>query len=166
MLDGDDSARLTQSLVRDQKIASSIGAFYRSTGRLGAQFLFSAQPQSEVDIGELEAAILAEVERLQSEPISDDELARVLAQAEAQYVYRQDAIQSQANSIGMMVSVGLPADTMQHWVTNLRSVTPAQIQAVAKKFLHADNLTVGVLRPSGETNRKPTPKPEFSGRMH
>lgn len=166
VLNGDDSARLTQALVRDQKIASSIGAFYRSTGRLGAQFLFSAQPQAEVDIETLEAAILAEIERVQNELIQPAELARVLAQAEAQYVYQQDSIQSQANSIGMLVSVGLPADTMQHWVENLRRVTPEQIQAVAKKVLHADNLTVGILRPSGESNRKPTPKPDFSGRMH
>lgn len=166
VLDGDDSARLTQALVRDQKIASSIGAFYRPTGRLGAQFLFSAQPQTEVEIEELEAAILAEIKRVQDEPIKQSELARILAQAEAQYVYQQDSIQSQASSIGSMVSVGLPADTMQHWVENLRSVTPEQIQAVAKKYLTTDNLTVGILRPSGETNRKPTPKPEFSGRMH
>lgn len=166
ILDGGDSGRLTQTLVREQQIASSIGAFYRFNGRLGAQFLFSGQPQANIEVEALEQAVYQQIERIKQTPISEQELQRVLAQAEAQHVYMQDAIQSQANSIGMMVSVGLPADTLEHWVENLRSVTPEQIQAVAKKYLHADNLTVGILRPSGETNRRAAAKPDFGGRTH
>ncbi|UQB41846.1 insulinase family protein [Thiomicrospira microaerophila] len=165
ILDG-DSGRLTQDLVRDNQIASSIGAFYRSNGRLGSQFFFSGQPQVGVDIEQLEAEILTQIERIKAEPMTEQELNRVLAQAEAQHVYRQDSVQAQAMSIGMMVSVGLPADTLENWADKLRTVTPEQIQAVAKKYLHSDNLTVGILRPSGETNRRPTAKPDFGGRSH
>lgn len=166
ILDGGDSGRLTQTLVRDQKVASAIGAFYRSTGRLGSQFLFSAQPQQDVEIEALEKAILAQIDRIKNEPIQPSELERVLAQAEAQYVYQQDSVQAQANQIGSLVSVGLPADTYESWVNNLRTVTSAQIQAVAKKYLHDDNLTVGILRPSGETKHKTATKPDFGGRTH
>ena len=166
ILDGDDSARLNQELVRNQQVASQIGAFYRGFGRLGGQFLFSGQPNQQHEIEELEQALIAQIERLKNEPIKDEELARVLAQAEAQYIYKQDSAQAQASSIGMMVSVGLPADTLENWVEKLRTVTPQQIQAVAKKYLRADNMTVAVLRPNGETNRDPVAKPEFSGRMH
>lgn len=166
ILDGGDSARLNQTLVREQQVASSIGAFYRAFGRLGSQFVFSGQPSEKTSVEELEQAILTQIEGLQTQLISQDELARVLAQAEAEYVYMQDSTQSQANSIGMMVSVGLAADTLDNWVENLRQVTPAQIQAVAKKYLHNDNLTVAVLRPNGETNRKPAAKPDFGGRTH
>lgn len=166
ILDGGDSARLNKTLVREQQVASSIGAFYQAFGRLGSQFVFSGQPSETTSVEQLEQAILAQIERLQTELISQDELARVLAQAEAEYVYMQDSIQSQANSIGMMVSVGLPADTLENWVENLRKVNAKQIQAVAKKYLHNDNLTVAVLRPNGETNRKPAAKPDFGGRTH
>lgn len=166
ILDGDDSARLNQELVRNQQIASQIGAFYRGFGRLGGQFLFSGQPNQQHGIEELEQALLAQIERVKTQPITEQELARVLAQAEAQYIYKQDSAQAQANSIGMMVSVGLPADTLENWVDKLRTVTPEQIQAVAKKYLHTDNMTIAVLRPNGQTNRTPVAKPEFSGRMH
>lgn len=165
ILDG-DSGRLTQDLVRDNQIASSIGAFYRSNGRLGSQFFFSGQPQVGVDIEQLEAEVLTQIERIKAEPMTVQELNRVLAQAEAQHVYKQDSVQAQAMSIGMMVSVGLAADTLENWADKLRTVTPEQIQAVAKKYLHSDNLTVGILRPSGETNRRPTAKPDFGGRSH
>jgi zinc protease len=165
VLDG-DSGRLTQEMVREQQIASSIGTFYRANGRLGSQFFFSAQPQAGVDIEQLETELIKQIERIKTEPMSQQALNRVLAQAEAQYVYNQDSVQAQAMSIGMMVSVGLPADTMETWVDNLRQVTPAQLQAVAKKYLQTDNMTVGILRPSGETNRRPTAKPDFGGRSH
>jgi len=165
ILDG-DSGRLTQDLVRDNQIASSIGAFYRSNGRLGSQFFFSGQPQIGIDIEQLEAEIMTQIERIKAEPMTEQELNRVLAQAEAQHVYTQDSVQAQAMSIGMMVSVGLAADTLENWADKLRTVTPEQLQAVAKKYLHADNMTVGILRPSGETNRRPTAKPDFGGRSH
>ncbi len=166
ILDGDDSARLNQALIRNQQIASQVGASYRPFGRLGAQFLFSGQPATGQTIETLETALHTEIERLKTKPIEAQELQRVLAQAEARHVYQQDSVQAQANMIGMMVSVGLPADTAQTWVDNLRRVTPEQVQAVANKYLQRDNLTLAVLRPNGETNRKPAAKPDFGGRTH
>lgn len=166
ILDGDDSARLNQTLVRDQQIARQIGAYYRGFGRLGGQFLFSGQPNEQFAVEDLEKALIEQIERLKNEPISEAELKRVLAQAEAQHIYHQDSAQAQANSIGMMVSVGLPANTLETWVDKLRTVTPAQIQAVANKYLYSDNMTVAILRPNGKTNRTPVAKPEFTGRTH
>lgn len=166
ILDGDDSARLNQRLVRNAQVASQVGASYSAFGRLGGQFIVSGQPAQGKTAAQLEAALLAQIEQLQQQLISDDELQRVLAQAEAQHVYQQDSVQAQANMIGMMVSVGLAADTAQTWVAHLRQVTPQQVQAVAQKYLRRDNLTVALLSPNGETNRKPVAKPNFSGRTH
>lgn len=166
ILGGNDSSRLTQSLVREQKIASSAGSFYRFLGRLGAQFALSAQPNPGVSLAVLEDALMTEISRLQTEPVTQPELNRVLAQAEAAHVFSQDSIQSQANMIGMLVSVGLPATSFEDYVSQLRQVTPEQIQQVANKYLHVDQSTVATLEPSGDTNRRPAARPDFGGRTH
>jgi zinc protease len=56
--------------------------------------------------------------------------------------------------LGSLVSVGLPYDTYDHLTKKLSQVTPEQIQAVAKKYLTRDNLTVGTLLPNGQKASK------------
>ena len=113
-----------------------------------------------------EAAIWQEIEKLQTELVSKQELERVLAQSEAQYIYHQDSIQSQANVLGSLISVGLPADTLDNWVDALRNVTPQQVQAVAKKYLQKDKVTVGTLLPNGKKSKKSLGAIMHSGGIH
>lgn len=159
ILDGDDSARLEKNLVRRDHVVAGVGAGYRGTERITTLFLFQATPSEGVSTEKVEAAIWQEIELLQTKLVSQDELARVLAQSEAQYIYHQDSTQAQATVLGSLISVGLPADTLGSWVGNLRKVTPEQIQAVAKKYLQKDRVTVATLLPNGKeaTPVKPSP---------
>jgi len=150
ILDGDDSARLTKNLVRHEKVVAGAGAGYDGTDRLTTLFLFEATPSEGISPQQAESAIWAEIEKLKTKPVSTAELQRVLAQSEAQYIYHQDSIQSQANVLGSLISVDLPTDTLDKWVDNLRHVTPEQIQAVAKKYLDKDRVTVATLLPNGK----------------
>lgn len=154
ILDGDDSARLTQNLIREQQILASASASYDETNRLQTLFTLSARPVKAQTIEQAETALWREIERLQTSLVTQEELQRVLAQAEAQYVYYQDSIQSKATVLGSLVSVGLPADTLSQWVERLREVTPQQIQQVAKQYLQAKRSTVGYLLPNGEKPKK------------
>ena len=150
ILDGDDSARLTKRLIREQKVALSVGAGFHETSRWRTLFLLQASPAKGQTLEALEQALWQQIQQLQQAPISESELTRILSQAEAQYVYQQDSAMGQAMLIGTLVSVGLPPDLMAHWVENLRKVTPAQIQAVAKKYLQPDKVTLGRLLPNGQ----------------
>lgn len=162
ILDGGESSRLPQSLVRDQQIAAGVGAGYSATDRLDTLFELSGTPANGEDVKELEAALLAEIEKLKTTLVSQDELERVWAMDEADHVYYRDSIQAQASILGSLVSVGLPADTLDNWIENIRSVTPQEIQAVAKKYLTLDNLTIATLYPDGKdhSNLKP-----YTGRL-
>ncbi|MCK4586746.1 MAG: insulinase family protein, partial [Gammaproteobacteria bacterium] len=53
----------------------------------------------------------------------------------------------QAMQIGTLETVGLDWRLMDEYVDRLKSVTPEQVQAVAKKYLVDDHLTVAVLVP-------------------
>lgn len=162
ILDGGESSRLPQSLVRDQQIAAGVSSGYNATDRLHTLFELSGTPANGQTVEALEQALLAEVEKLKTTPVSQDELERVWAMDEADHVYYRDSIQSQAMILGSLVSVGLPADTLDHWIENIRSVTPEEIMAVAKKYLHRDNLTIATLYPDGKGPRKIKP---YTGRL-
>lgn len=158
ILDGDDSARLTKSLVREQQIVANVGAGYDGTDRLTTLFLFSATPAKNVATKKVEAAIWEEINKLQNELIKPSELQRILAQSEANYIFHQDSIQAQANVLGSLISVGLPADTLGNWVESLRQVTPEQVQAVAKKYLQPHKVTVATLLPKQTKQNNETSK--------
>lgn len=150
ILDGDDSSRVAKNLVRKADVVVGAGAGYDGTDRLTTLFTFYATAAEGKTPKQVEDTIWAEIEKLQQKPVSKAELERVLAQSEAQYIYHQDSIQSQATVLGSLLSVGLPADLLDNWVENIRKVTPEQIQAVAKKYLHRDKQTVAVLLPKTE----------------
>ncbi len=150
LLDDGESSRLPTSLIREQKIAASASSYYSSADRLPTLFYLSGTPTTGHTVAEVETALLAEIEKLKKEVVSKEELERVWAMSEASYVYSQDSTQSQAMILGSLVSVGLPTNTLDNWIDNLRTVTPEQIQAVAKKYLHRDNLTIATLYPDGK----------------
>lgn len=154
ILDGDDSARLTKSLVRGSKKLAGAGAYYRPTSLLKTLFSFSMTPSAGVTPEQAQQEVWGEIKKLQTEKVSQKELSRVLAQAEAAYVYRQDSVRGQAMVLGSLASVGLPISTLDNWIKNIRKVTAEDIQAVAQKYFEEDKVTVGILLPNGEQVKK------------
>jgi zinc protease len=84
---------------------------------------------------------------VQDHPVDQAELDRIKAQVVAGKVYERDSVFYQAMQIGTLVTVGLKYQQMDEYVDRIRAVTPAQVQAVAKKYLIDDSLTVAILDP-------------------
>ncbi len=153
VLDGGASARLARDLVRGRKIAASAGAQYDLYSRLPGLFLFDGTPTEGHTAAEIEQALRDEVKRLQQSLVSKQELERVVTQAVAAKVYQADSIFYQAMEIGILETVGLDWHLLALEIERLRAVTPEQVQAVARKYLIDDYLTVATLVP------QPTDKP-------
>lgn len=147
VLDGGDSARFAHELVRGQQLAASASASYNAFERLPNLFLCDAVPAKGHSVAEVEQAVRAQIVRLQTELVSAAELARVQTQVVAAEIYKQDALFAQAMQLGMLVTLGLDWRLADTYVDQLAAVTPAQIQAVAQKYLTPDRLTVAVLEP-------------------
>ena len=147
VLDGGSSARLERDLVRGSRVAASAGADYSAFTRLSGMLVFDGIPSEGHSVADLEKALRDEVERLRTEPVSDAELQRVIRQTVAGKVYEKDSVFYQAMQIGMLETVGLDWRLAESYVDELRKVTAAQIQDVARRYLVEDNLTVGVLEP-------------------
>lgn len=147
VLDGNESARLNKSLVREQQLASGVGAYYDSTSRGPGMFILEGTPSAGKTVDDLETGLREQIRRLADEGISEDELKRVKAQVMAAEVYKRDSVFYQAMQIGQLESIGLGYPAIPKMLEKLRAVTAQQVQDVAREFFKDDNLNVAALDP-------------------
>ena len=147
ILDGHDAARFNKKLVREEKVALSVGIGYDSTSRGPGMITIQGSPSEGKTVADLEAAIRAEIGRVQKDGVSEAELKRAKAQLMAGEVYKLDSMFGQAMEIGQTESAGIPYQEIDRMLEKLQQVTAAQVQAVAKKYFTDDTLTIGLLDP-------------------
>lgn len=147
VLDGNASARLNQSLVRDSRVASEVGASYDMTARGPGMCVLEGTPSTGKNAAELEAGMRAELARLVREGVTAEELARVKAQVVASQVYKRDSIFGQAMEIGRFESAGLSYRDIDRALERIKAVSAEQVRAVAQQYFVDDGLTVAVLDP-------------------
>jgi zinc protease len=87
-------------------------------------------------------------------------LDRVKAAVIAADVYKRDSMFYQGMQIGQLETMGYGWRLLKEYPEKLKAVTSEQIQAVAKKYLVKDNMTVATLDPQPiDPNAKPVGKP-------
>jgi len=155
VLDGHDASRCARNLVRGSRIAQSAGAGYDATLRGEASFTLDGQPADGRSVADLEAALRAEIRRIQDEGVSAEELARVKTQTVAAQTYKRDSLMAQAMEIGGIEAAGYNWRDIDTLLEKIRSVTAEEVQAVARKYFKDDTLTVAVLDPQPPEQSKP-----------
>jgi zinc protease len=161
VLSGNPAARLNQRLVRESKLAIDASAGYDLMAR-GRQSIFAldATPSEGKTVAELESALLQQIEQIKETGVTVEELERVKAGVIAADVYKRDSMFYQGMQIGTVETIGFSWKILEDYPKKLRAVTPEQVQAVAKKYLLKDNLTVATLDPQPiDPNAKPQGKP-------
>jgi zinc protease len=156
------TSRLYQALVETQ-LASSADAGVPS---LRDPFLFylSATARPGVTADKLETALLDEVERMRTAPVTADELARAKSRVEAEFVFQADSVTSQARQIGYWAMV----DDWRYLATyaeRIRALTAEDVQRVARTYLVADTRTVGHFVPTADGAPVGPPPREASARV-
>jgi zinc protease len=159
VLDGNEAARLNRTMVRTDRVASSADASYDGVGRGPGMFYLSATPSQGRSVQDAEQALRREVAKLVADGVTEDELQRVKSQAVASHVFERDSMFFQARQIGSFAMVDLPPDAIDLFLEKLKLVTPEQVQAVAKKYLVEDQLTVAYLDPQPLDGKKPSAPP-------
>lgn len=161
ILDGGNSSRFARELVRGKEIAAEASAWYSGYGRMSDMFTLVGTPAKGEKLETLKAALLEQVEKVKSEPVSPAELERVKAGVIAGEIYERDSQQNQANLLGSLETVGLGYQVADEYVDKILAVTPEQIQSVAKKYLVEDHLTIAELDPQPIDPNKPKNEPHF-----
>ena len=144
ILSGGRSARLYQALV-EKGIAQSASA-NDGDNRDAYLMTFDATPSAGVKNAAVEAALEAEITKLQTAPVTAQELARAIKQTEATFIYQNDSVSGQANDLGTYAVIGLPHYRATYF-DRIRAVTAADIQRAAKTYFTAENRTVAYFDP-------------------
>ena len=158
VLDGHASARLPKSLVRESRVATSVDVGYDSVRRGPGMFVIDGTPSEGRSVAELETALKAQIEKLKTDGVGDDELARVKAQVVASHVYQRDSMFYQAMQIGGLENAGLSWRALDTIVEKIAQVTAEQVRDVARKYLVDDRLTVAILDPQTVEAPKGAPR--------
>ncbi len=151
VLTGGRVSRLYQALVRDKQIATSVRSGWGSPGsRHPNRLIISASPRHPHTVAEVEAAILEEIARLRDEPITGQELERALTQWEAGLIRGLGSNSGLASQLGYYEMQTGDWAYLNKTYTQATHITPQEIQAVARRYLTPEQLTVAQLLPLAE----------------
>lgn len=140
------SSRLYRRLVYEEQIALNAGGDYSYFSTDPNLFWFFATGQAGQSPEALERALLGEVERLKSEPVSEVELERAKNQIEASFVFRQDSVYSRASLLARFELIG-GWRLEKTFVPAVRAVTAEDLRRVARTYFSDERRNVGVLIP-------------------
>jgi zinc protease len=146
ILGGGESARFHQAVVYKSPIASYAGADYNPVRIDPVLFGLSAGPLPGKTADEVERALLAEVERLQRDGVTDPEVRKAKKNVQATFVFAMDSVSRLASLLGEYESVA-GWRLLDEYLDRLEKVTAADVQRVARQYLVADNRTVAILIP-------------------
>lgn len=147
ILDAGESARFAKNIIRGSYIASGADSFYNLYTRHPTQFIFFGIPSQSHTIDEVKAALLKEINRLQTEPVDPTELQRVKTQILAQKTYEKDSIFGQAMELGLLETIGLGWKASEGYIDNINSITAEQIQQAANRYFQEKSMTEARLIP-------------------
>jgi len=145
-LQGGQSSRLYQKLVRDREVLVGVGGTITSKRGAGALY-FSATLKAGQKVADVEAAIYEEIERIKKDSISEPELEK------GKEIQRRLFIAAKSNSLATAVTLGMYAvDFGDPHLINTRfsrfaAVTTEDVRRVANKYLVQSNRTVVVTTP-------------------
>jgi zinc protease len=147
VLDGYDNARLNRKLIKQERVVNNIGVGYDMISRGPELFLISASMAKGKTVEQAENSIRKALKELVDNGILESELKRIKVRILSEQIYKRDSIFGQAMEIGSTEMAGFSWRDIDLMLEKMQTITPAQVQAVAKKYLVDDGLTIAVLDP-------------------
>jgi predicted Zn-dependent peptidase len=103
---------------------------------------------------QLEALLLAQVERMKIERVADSELQRIKKLSRRDFIDRMRSNEGLAGTLATL-EVQTGWQYLKNYLENLETVTPEDIQTVAAKYVTADNKTSVYVIPGGRPQQPP-----------
>lgn len=141
LLSGGESARLPKALVDKQQKAVAAQSIPFPTEDPGL-FLTFAIANMGVDAKVLEEAMDAEIERVKTEPLGDQEFQKLRNQIESQFVQQNSTVAGRAENLANYHVYFKDANLINTEIDRYMKVTKEDIQRVAKEYLTKNNRVV------------------------
>jgi zinc protease len=141
------SSRLYKALVNTELAATANGSLTPTIDPF--LYAINAVVQAGRTLEEVEAALDAELTRLETNPITEQELAKALKRAKAEFVMAGESITGQAQLLGMTEAVIGDYQWYETVLDRLKNITLDDIERVRATYLRPSQRTVGWYEPKG-----------------
>jgi len=128
------SSRMYKRMVDEDKIALQVLAFARSQEDYGT-YLIGALPLGDVELSKLRDVMDEEIEKLQTELITEREYQKLQNKFENQFVNSNSSIQGIASSLATYQMLYGNTNLINEEIEIYRSITREEIKEVANKYL-------------------------------
>jgi zinc protease len=153
-LQGGQSSRLYQRLVKEKEMVTNVGGFMDERVGVGAFYTNATlRPGSKTD--DVEAAIYEEIERLKKEPIADWELQKAKNTTRRNFINGLQSSLSRAVTIANYITYYNEPILINSRLDKVAAVTKEDVQRVANKYLANTNRSVVVTMPKARSTGSP-----------
>ena len=139
------ASRLYRTLVRERRVAKDVMAYVFPLITGASMLLVWATGYPGADPATLEGALIDQLEGLAS--VSEEEVARAVALTDTRFVRMLEEVSERADLLSMFTLFFDEPDRLNHEMDRIRSVTPADVRAVAERWLGPDNRAVLAYEP-------------------
>ena len=158
---GGFSSRLTDRIRTEEGLAYSVFSVFPTGGRDVSVFRVSLQTKNQ-SVPQAVKAVLEEITRLQNAPVSETDLNAAKDALINSFVFR---FTSRFGTVSQLMMLEVEEERLDYYQTLLesyRAVTVADVQRVARMYLHPDRMTMMIV---GDTATM-TPLLEAFGPVH
>ena len=148
-LQGGQSSRLYQKLVKEKEITTTVGGFIDERRGVGA-FYTSATLRANAKTEDVETIIYGEIDRLKKEPIADWELQKAKNTTRRNFINGLQSSISQAITLGQYTVYYNEPGLINARLEKVAAVTKEDVQRVANQYLVDTNRTVVVTMPKAK----------------
>ncbi|QWD96486.1 pitrilysin family protein [Polynucleobacter sp. MG-6-Vaara-E2] len=147
VLDGYDNARLNRTLVKQEKVVNDVGVGYDMVSRGPELFQINATMAKGKSVAQAQASIRKAIDEIKQKGVLESELKRIKVRILSEQIYKRDSIFGQAMEIGSTEMAGFSWKDIDYMLEKMQTITPEQVQAVTKRYLVDEGLTIAVLDP-------------------
>lgn len=146
VLGGGELSRLVKSVRNEQQLVTQISA-YNASFTWGQGFFGIDAVTTPDKLDKVRDAVLAQIQRIKDEGVTEDELARTKAKTLASIVFASQTAQAAASRLATdVISTGNP-DYLTYYANAIEKITPEDLRAAAKAILIDDRLMTITLKP-------------------
>ena len=151
LLGGGRSSRLYQQVRQKKGLVNSVDAWTYSPGNPGLFGMSAVVEPDKYDAAR--TAMLAEIERMKSKPVSKEELTKAVKQFTAGTLSSRKTMQGQAQDLGGNWMAAGDLNFSERYLAAVKRITPADLQRVARTYLTEESRTLYTLLPTGAATK-------------
>jgi predicted Zn-dependent peptidase len=145
VLGGGMSSRLFQEVREKRGLAYAVYSYHQGYSDAGAIKTYVGSTTG--NIGEAVKVIAEQLERVQEEPVSDEELERTRQQLKSSTLLALESTAARMNRIGRSIITGSELLTPEEISARIEAVSAEDVQRLARAHLNLDNMYLSAVGP-------------------